>query len=113
SRAATVGGIDIVRCEPIRGATSCGLSNLGVKRKLFEANVGSSKPVKTLGLKVRRGIGKRNVVAKNVRYNMLGKWFGINESNPTPSEDNGPVTPSEDIGIEQTKANVADVIHPT
>ncbi|GJZ75786.1 hypothetical protein Tco_0640251 [Tanacetum coccineum] len=52
--------------------------------------------IKTLGLRVRRGIGKRNVVAENVRYNMLGKWFGINESNPTPSEDNGPVTPSED-----------------
>ncbi|GJT84143.1 hypothetical protein Tco_1058485 [Tanacetum coccineum] len=104
SRATTVGGIDTVRCEPIRGATSCGLSNLGVKRKLFEANAGSNKPGKTLGLRVRRGIGKRNVVAENVRYNMLGKWFGINESNPTPSEDNG---------IEQTKTNVADVIHPT
>ncbi|GJT85446.1 pentatricopeptide repeat-containing protein [Tanacetum coccineum] len=106
SRATIVGSVDTIRCEPVRGATSGGLSNLGGKRKLFEADAGTSKPGKTLWLRIRRGIGKRNVVAKNVRYNRLGRWFGINESNPTPSEDNaeGSVRQADNV-MQETSLN--------
>ncbi|GKB86607.1 hypothetical protein Tco_0958879, partial [Tanacetum coccineum] len=41
------------------------------------ANAGSSKPGKTLGLRVRRGIGKRNVVAENVRHDSIFQMIAL------------------------------------
>ncbi|GKA17270.1 hypothetical protein Tco_0697107, partial [Tanacetum coccineum] len=104
SRATIVGSVDTIRCEPVRGATSGGLSNLGGKRKLFEADAGTSKPGKTLWLRIRRGIGKRNVVAKNVRYNRLGRWFGINEIQGVNDQAEGSVRQADNV-MQETSLN--------
>ncbi|GJR19475.1 hypothetical protein Tco_0968002 [Tanacetum coccineum] len=97
SRATTVGGIDTIRCEPVRGATSGDLSNLGVKRQLFKADAGTSMPAKTLGLRIRRSIGKSNVVAENVRYNRMGRWFEINEMQGVNDQAEGSARQANDV----------------
>nr|GEU83342.1 pentatricopeptide repeat-containing protein [Tanacetum cinerariifolium] len=76
-----VGGVDTVRGETIRGAISDGLSNLGVKSQILEAKSETSKTGKTLGIRIKRAIGKRQVVFGITRYARMGRWFGINENN--------------------------------
>nr|GEY18326.1 hypothetical protein [Tanacetum cinerariifolium] len=81
-----------------RGGITLGL---GVRRGTSEGTsiARRSRGGQTLGLKVRRGIRFREGVAQGVRYDRMGRWFGLRDETQ-PNEQPTPVTQQSQAGIQ-------------
>ncbi|GJZ70380.1 hypothetical protein Tco_0633930 [Tanacetum coccineum] len=85
--------------EEERGGQTLGL---GVRRGTSEgtSTARRSRGGQTLGLRVRRGIGFRGRVAQGVRYDRLGRWFGLGDETQ-PNEQPTLVTQQSQARIQQ------------
>ncbi|GKA63055.1 hypothetical protein Tco_0762574 [Tanacetum coccineum] len=82
-----------------RGGQTLGL---GVRRGTSEgtSTTRRSRGGQTLGLRVRSGIGFRGRVAQGIRYDRLGRWFGLGDETQ-PNEQPTLVTQQSQARIQQ------------